>query len=219
MKNGFVVGCERTHEAIVIDPGDEVDQLLAAVRDYDLQVQHILLTHAHIDHITGVAAAQEALAADVFLHADDLFLYDRAVEQGAMFGFKVQQPPKVDVFYDMTPITFGDYEVLVHHTPGHCPGGVCLQVRGKGDGGPGRIVRRRHPVCRVHRPDGPAGRQLRSPDAVDYRRDFSAGRRCGRPPWPRPGYDGGSGADDESLRPGISREEDDKGGRGKGIGG
>lgn len=139
MKNGFVVGCERTHEAIVIDPGDEVDQLLAAIRDYDLQVQHILLTHAHIDHITGVAAAQEALAADVFLHADDLFLYERAVEQGMMFGFKVQQPPKVDVFYDMTPITFGDYEVLVHHTPGHCPGGVCLQVRGKGEGGQGEL--------------------------------------------------------------------------------
>ena len=52
-----------------------------------------------------------------------------------MFGFKVRQPPPVDVFYDLTPIYFGDYEVRVHHTPGHCPGGVCLQIGKKGDAG------------------------------------------------------------------------------------
>jgi len=131
-KNGFVVGCERTREAILIDPGDEVDELLAAVRDLDVQVQYILLTHAHIDHVTGVAAAKEALDVPVYLHNDDLFLYERAVEQGAMFGFKVRQPPPIDVFYDLLPIAFGDYEVAVHHTPGHCPGGVCLQVGRKG---------------------------------------------------------------------------------------
>jgi hydroxyacylglutathione hydrolase len=137
MKNGFVLGCERTHEAVLIDPGDEVDELLAAVRDRELDVQHILLTHAHIDHVTGVGAAKDALDVPVYLHRDDLFLYERTVEQGAMFGFRVTQPPPVDIFYDMTPIFFGDYEVRVHHTPGHCPGGVCLQVRMKGEGGEG----------------------------------------------------------------------------------
>jgi hydroxyacylglutathione hydrolase len=128
MKNGFVVGCERTHEAVVIDPGDDVDQLLAAVQERDLDVQRILLTHAHLDHITGVAAAKAALDVPVHLHRDDLFLYERVVEQGAMFGFKVSPQPAVDVFYDGTPISFGDHEVTVHHTPGHCPGGVCLQI-------------------------------------------------------------------------------------------
>jgi glyoxylase-like metal-dependent hydrolase (beta-lactamase superfamily II) len=127
MKNGFVVGCERTHDAVLIDPGDDVDQLLAAVRDRELEVQYILLTHAHLDHITGVAAAKAALDVPVYLHRDDLFLYERVVEQGTMFGFKVSPQPPVDVFYDMTPIRFGDLEVKVHHTPGHCPGGVCLQ--------------------------------------------------------------------------------------------
>jgi glyoxylase-like metal-dependent hydrolase (beta-lactamase superfamily II) len=127
-KNGFVVGCERTREAVIIDPGDEVDDLLAAVRDLDVDVRHILLTHAHVDHVTGVAAAKDAFTAPVYLHHDDLFLYDRTVEQGALFGFKVRQPPPVDVFYDGSSIRFGDYEVLVHHTPGHCPGGVCLQI-------------------------------------------------------------------------------------------
>jgi len=132
-KNGFLVGCERTREAVLIDPGDEVDELLGAVRDADVTVQYILLTHAHVDHITGVATAKSALDVPVYLHRDDLVLYENVVQQGALFGFKVQPQPPVDVFYDLSPIYFGDYEVRVHHTPGHCPGGVCLQIGRKGD--------------------------------------------------------------------------------------
>lgn len=134
-KNGFVVGCERTREAILIDPGDEVDELLGVVRDYEVDVRYILLTHAHLDHVTGVGAAKAALDVPVYLHHDDLFLYDRVVEQAAMFGMKAQQPPPIDVFFDLTPLYFGDYEVNVHHTPGHCPGGVCLQIGMKGETG------------------------------------------------------------------------------------
>jgi hydroxyacylglutathione hydrolase len=134
-KNGFVVACERTREAVLIDPGDEVDELLAAVRDFDVDVRCVLLTHAHVDHVTGVAAAKDAFDVPVYLHRDDLFLYDNVVEQAAMFGFKARQPPPVDQFYDMTPIVFGDCEVRVHHTPGHCPGGVCLQINQKGAAG------------------------------------------------------------------------------------
>ena len=134
-KNGFVLGCERTHEGVLIDPGDEVDELLAAVRDSELDVRHILLTHAHLDHITGVAAAKAAFDVPVYLHRDDLFLYDKVVQQGEMFGFKIHPQPAPDVFYDRSPLYFGDYEVAVHHTPGHCPGGVCLQIGRKGDRG------------------------------------------------------------------------------------
>jgi hydroxyacylglutathione hydrolase len=134
-KNGFVVGCERTHEGIIIDPGDEVDGLLAAVRDHDLEIKYILLTHAHIDHITGVATVKDAVDAPVYLHKDDLFLYDNVEQQGAMFGFKVRRQPPIDVFYDLSPICFGAYEIRVHHTPGHCPGGVCLQIGKKGAAG------------------------------------------------------------------------------------
>jgi len=134
-KNGFVVGCERTHEAILIDPGDEVDELLGAIRDYEVNVRYILLTHAHLDHVTGVGAAKSALDVPVYLHHDDLFLYDRVVEQATMFGMKAVQPPPVDVFYDLTPLYFGDYEINVHHTPGHCPGGVCLQIGATGKTG------------------------------------------------------------------------------------
>jgi glyoxylase-like metal-dependent hydrolase (beta-lactamase superfamily II) len=83
----------------------------------------------------GVAAAKDAYDAPVYLHRDDLFLYEGAVQQGAMFGFRVRQPPPIDVYYDGSPIEFGDYGVQVHHTPGHCPGGVCLQVGKKGERG------------------------------------------------------------------------------------
>jgi hydroxyacylglutathione hydrolase len=134
-KNGFVVGCERTRDAMLIDPGDEADELLAAVRDLDVEVQGILLTHAHIDHITGVARVKDAFDVPVYLHRDDLFLYEAVVQQGEMFGFKVRPQPPIDVYYDLSPIAFGDYEVRVHHTPGHCPGGVCLQIARTGEQG------------------------------------------------------------------------------------
>ena len=137
LKNGFVVGCETSREAAIIDPGDEVGELLAFADEQKLSVRHILLTHAHVDHVTGVAAAKRALGVPIYLHRDDLFLYERAVEMGTMFGLRVEPPPPIDVFY--TPghvVRFGSLEVRVLHTPGHCPGGVCLQI---GDAGtPGK---------------------------------------------------------------------------------
>ena len=131
-KNGFVVGCGRTREAIVIDPGDEAPELIEAVRSHQLRVRHILLTHAHVDHITGVDAVKDAFGVPVYLHADDLPFYEHVVEQGRMFGLAVRKQPPIDVFYDTSAIAFGDYEVHVHHTPGHCPGGVCLEMKGSG---------------------------------------------------------------------------------------
>jgi glyoxylase-like metal-dependent hydrolase (beta-lactamase superfamily II) len=128
-KNGFVITCPHTRDAILIDPGDEVDELLAYARRQELAIRYVLLTHAHVDHITGVGAARRALDVPVYLHRDDLFLYEHAVEMGAMFGLHVEPPPPVDAFY--TPgesLAFGTLEARWHHTPGHCPGGVCLEV-------------------------------------------------------------------------------------------
>lgn len=136
LKNGFVVSCERTREAIYIDPGDEVGELLDYVARQSLQVTGILLTHAHVDHVSGVAAAKRALGAPVWLHPDDRVMYARAVQQGAMFGYEIEAPPPPDRWYEPPgPIAFGDYDVFVHHTPGHCPGNVCLQVGRRGTPG------------------------------------------------------------------------------------
>lgn len=135
-KNGYVLGCESSREAVVIDPGDEVDELLGALEHHRLTARAILLTHAHVDHVSGVARAKRVLNVPVHLHREDLFLYEQAVSHGRMFGLTVEAPPPVDVFYDgKGPYGFGEYEVYVHHTPGHCPGGVCLQVGRRGSPG------------------------------------------------------------------------------------
>jgi glyoxylase-like metal-dependent hydrolase (beta-lactamase superfamily II) len=156
-KNGFVVACERTHLGVLIDPGDEADELFGAVRDRDVDIRYVLLTHAHVDHVTGVAAAKEAFDVPVYLHRDDLFLYDRVVEQAAMFGFKARQPPPVDNFYDSTPLAIGDCEVRAHHTPGHCPGGVCLDVRRAGEQTPHLFVGDTLFASSIGRTDLPGG--------------------------------------------------------------
>jgi hydroxyacylglutathione hydrolase len=152
-KNGFVIGCETTREAVLIDPGDEVDQLLAAAARQHLSIVNILLTHAHLDHVTGVGRAKQALGVPVWLHRDDNFLYEGVVQQGRMFGIKVEPQPPIDRFYEFEghegheghegtegtegheALRFGRYRVRVLHTPGHCPGGVCLAVSREGESG------------------------------------------------------------------------------------
>jgi len=135
-KNGFVVGCETTRESIVIDPGDEVRELVSFVREEHLVVKHILLTHAHIDHVTGVGFASQTFGVPVYLHRADLFLYERAADQAVMFGLPVPELPDVDAFYEEGQvIAFGEYVARPLHTPGHCPGGVCLQVGRKTEAG------------------------------------------------------------------------------------
>jgi glyoxylase-like metal-dependent hydrolase (beta-lactamase superfamily II) len=140
-KNGFVAACPETLEAILIDPGDEVDQLLDVVRRRNLAVKYILLTHAHLDHITGVGRAKAALGVPVGLHSADEFLYRAAVQQGIAFGFSVEPQPPVDFHLeDGGPWRFGRYGVSMSHTPGHSPGGVCLAVAQAGDPVPTLVV-------------------------------------------------------------------------------
>lgn len=132
-KNGYVAACETTREAVIIDPGDEVDMLLDVVARQELKVQSILLTHAHVDHVTGVATARRVFEAPVFLHRDDQFLYDAAPQQAAFFGLHCDRLPAIDRYYDLSEtLSFGEYGISVHHTPGHCPGGVCLAAGRKG---------------------------------------------------------------------------------------
>ena len=135
-KNGYVVGCERTRQAVFIDPGDEVEQLLAFIARRDsCDVTHILLTHAHVDHVSGVAEAKRALGAPIYLHKDDLFLYQNAVRTGMMFGLTVEEPPPVDRVLRgrRARSRLATTRCASLHTPGHCPGGVCLAICEGGD--------------------------------------------------------------------------------------
>ena len=159
-KNGYVVSCDTTREAVLIDPGDEVESLLAYARREQLDIRFVLLTHAHVDHVTGVAQAKRVLGTPIYLHRDDLFLYERAAEQGAMFGLPVQPLPPIDEFYSPGQvIPFGLCDARPHHTPGHCPGGVCLQLGTARRARTGSL-RRRHPLRGFDRADRSTGRPL-----------------------------------------------------------
>ena len=128
-ENTFLVSCEETGDAVLIDPGDGVGEIIEQVRRQKAKVTSILLTHAHLDHVSGVARAKREFNVPVWLHKDDLFLYNGVIEQGRMFGLKIEPQPAIDHFYSANQrVTFGRYVVDVRHTPGHCPGGVCLAI-------------------------------------------------------------------------------------------
>ena len=140
MKNAYLVAESDGPAAVLIDPGDEVEEILATAARERLDVQAILLTHAHLDHITGVGRARAALGVETWLHEDDRPLYDAVVQQGLMFGLRVVPQPQVDrVCTSGQTMAFGALEIRVHHTPGHSPGGVCFEVRDRG-GDPQLIV-------------------------------------------------------------------------------
>jgi glyoxylase-like metal-dependent hydrolase (beta-lactamase superfamily II) len=135
-KNAYLIAGGRTREAVIIDPGDEVEEVIRTVRHEAMTVRYILLTHAHLDHVTGVGRAKAEFGVPVLLHRDDLPLYERLEQQGLMFGLRVEPQPPVDRFYEEREvIRVGDLEIRPHHTPGHCPGGVCLQVGSPGGDG------------------------------------------------------------------------------------
>jgi hydroxyacylglutathione hydrolase len=128
-KNGYLLDCGGSRDAVLLDPGDEVRELLEIARAEGLAIRQILLTHAHMDHVSGVAEARRATGAPVVVHEADLFLYESAVEQGAFFGYRLEAPPPPDAVYASGQIfTPGTCTIRVLHTPGHSPGGVCLAV-------------------------------------------------------------------------------------------
>ena len=198
-KNGYVVASSATGDAIVIDPGDEVEQLIAIVRRMGVTVRYIMLTHSHLDHISGCNEAKAEWDVPLVLHKDDLFLYERAVQQGIAFGIRMRPQPPIDAWFDrQSQWAFGDCAVTVHHTPGHSPGQVCLQI---GEGGHRRRppVRGRHAVCRVDRPHRSSGRRSRDAPALGARRPPPAGRPLHGLPGARPDDDHRRGTAEEPI--------------------
>lgn len=132
--NCAILACERTKEAVVIDPGDEGARILAAIAQLGLEVKFVLHTHAHFDHIGGTAELKKTLAAPTCLHKGDEFIYNNLPGQGKMFGMQFGEAPPIEKFLeDGEILTFGDCKLEVIHTPGHSPGGVCYQVSGQSD--------------------------------------------------------------------------------------
>ncbi|HEY2932608.1 MAG TPA: MBL fold metallo-hydrolase [Acidobacteriota bacterium] len=128
-KNGYLLACAQTGETVLIDPGDEVQELAAVADRRNWTVKYILLTHAHMDHITGVDFAKRRYSVPIFLHKDDEFLYTGLAQQGEWFGVRLSAPPPVDKYFsDGGTVEWGKLKAEVIHTPGHSPGGVCLKL-------------------------------------------------------------------------------------------
>lgn len=127
--NCSIVGDRRTREAIVIDPGDEIDRILAALAKHRLTVEAILSTHAHIDHVGGLKKLHDVTGAPVLMNQGDLEMY-RAMDLQAQF-LGVPPPPlaKIDnLLNEGDTIRWGSYQARVLHTPGHSPGSISLYL-------------------------------------------------------------------------------------------
>jgi hydroxyacylglutathione hydrolase len=135
--NCTIVSCPETREALVIDPGDQADDILAALARDGLRAVKIVHTHAHFDHVLGTGAVAAATGADVLLHRDDRWLYDNTLVQTQLFGLtrpgdQAPPPPTHELTGDEA-IVFGRREARALHTPGHTPGSICLFLEASGE--------------------------------------------------------------------------------------
>lgn len=139
-ENGYLVADPATGAAALVDPGDEGDRLVAAVRDlvgaHGLRLEAVWLTHAHFDHIGALAAVKEAFDVPVYLHPHDRVVFDFAPRATAVYGFPWSQQPAPDREYgEGDELTLGNLRFRVMHAPGHAPGHVVIHGHGVAFGG------------------------------------------------------------------------------------
>jgi glyoxylase-like metal-dependent hydrolase (beta-lactamase superfamily II) len=136
VENCWLVGDAATREAVLIDPGEEPERFLAAVRSGGWTLRAVWLTHAHIDHVLGVPAVKAAADVPVLLHPADRPLYDGVQAQAQWMGFETSPlPPPDGELADGQVVTVGGCRFTVRHTPGHSPGSVSFVGHGRIFGG------------------------------------------------------------------------------------
>jgi hydroxyacylglutathione hydrolase len=125
--NCSIFGDEETHEGIVIDPGDDVTEILRRVEHHGLRIKTIVVTHAHIDHIGGARALKDATGAAVYMSANDLLLYEHLDMQAAWLGLPTPERVDIDVpATDGARLRLGTSDLVVLDTPGHTRGSISL---------------------------------------------------------------------------------------------
>jgi len=127
--NCSVIGDPQTREALVVDPGDEADKILAILAKHRLTVKAIVSTHAHIDHVGGLRKMQQATGAPVLMHGDDMELYRHLDIQAAWIGLRAPDPVEIDqLLREGDTLRWGRFVASVLHTPGHTPGSISLYL-------------------------------------------------------------------------------------------
>jgi glyoxylase-like metal-dependent hydrolase (beta-lactamase superfamily II) len=127
--NCSVIGDPQTRDAIVLDPGDEVERIQEILARHKLTVRAIVNTHAHIDHVGGLCKLHDATGAPVLMHGDDLELYRALETQAAWIGMPAPEIADVDgLLREGDEVRWGRYAARVLHTPGHTPGSLCLHM-------------------------------------------------------------------------------------------
>ncbi len=125
--NCYLLACEKTHQGMVIDPGDQEDKILGRIQALAVDVQYIVLTHAHIDHIAATMDLQQQVNGRVCCHSDDRFLLNNASAQAELFQLRQPKAISIDIDLKQTSVLhMGACSFSVLETPGHSPGSVCL---------------------------------------------------------------------------------------------
>lgn len=127
--NCSIFGDEQSREAVVIDPGDEIQRILAILEKHQLRVKAIVITHAHIDHIGGAAKLKAATGAPVYMNANDQPLSEHLDTQASWLGMATPEKTNIDVnAREGERIALGPAEFHVLHTPGHTQGSISLWI-------------------------------------------------------------------------------------------
>jgi hydroxyacylglutathione hydrolase len=125
--NCTILGDEEAHEAIVIDPGDEVSRIQRRLTDLNLSLKQILITHAHIDHVGGALKLKQLTGAPIFMNEKDLPLLNMMAMQAAWVGVTTPDTaPPDETMKDGQMVGLARYPAQVIHTPGHTQGSICL---------------------------------------------------------------------------------------------
>ena len=131
--NCYILGDPETGEAVVIDPGDDIERVQEVLRQHQLRPKYIVATHAHIDHVGGIEKLARSSGAAVMMHSEDVPLYQNLALQAAWLGMRPPKTMEIDqLLREGDRLRWGALELEVLHTPGHSPGSLSLLVPGEG---------------------------------------------------------------------------------------
>ena len=128
----YIVSCDKSKEAAVIDPGGDEERILKYLRDQGLNTKYIINTHGHLDHVCGNAAVQQGTGAQIVMHEADVAYFSDPAIRRYFSGLGLTESPPVDVAVrDGEMIAIGQEQLQVLHTPGHTRGSVAYVVDGQ----------------------------------------------------------------------------------------